>query len=267
MVSYFNSQYHPVYIGIGVSIWRLYFYFLHCVLCYLKTHNLLLTFIIDSPKKCGVCLRQIKTDDSTNSRNKCSDPSHRFECFQHRRVHSVSHLESTVRSPDSPRSLSCTPTRTLPSSAVTSPVSFFLPSARVYTPVFPHGHTMECHHRRNVSVHDSTSHTSLLSLESEQSMECQGHTDLVPLRGDEVAYCSNSSAVSMTSENSPQSWNVKPDCYSRLKVSKWFIIFSIFNVAKTNTWDIQDCRPYETNNIFKAVVYTLVCNAIFDWIR
>lgn len=174
----------------------------------------------------------------------CSDPSHRFECFQHRRVHSVSHLDRTVRSPDSPRSLSCTPTRTMPSSAVTSPVNFYLPSQspRVYAPVNPHelkmhGHSIECQHgnlmKTFACVHDSSSHASSLSFESEQSMECQGpnHSDLVPPRGDEVVYCSNSSAVSMASDTSPPSWSVKAEVggHSRLKVRRLYLYLNLEN--------------------------------------
>jgi len=200
---------------------------------------LLLCVIIfsDSPKKCGICQRLVKMDDSPNTHKTCSDPSHRFECFQHRRVHSVSHLECSSRSLDTPRSLSCTPTRA-PASAVTSPVNFYLPNhsnSRVYAPVIPHEMKMhslsslECQHgnlmKTLACVHDTSSRTSSLSFESEQSMDCQGpnHSDLVALRGDEVAYCSNSSAVSMASDTSPSSgtnWGVKTDGtgHSRLKV-------------------------------------------------
>ena len=88
---------------------------------------------------------------------------------------------------------------------------------------------LECHHgnlmKTLACVHDNSSRTSSLSFESEQSMDCQGpsHSDLVALRGDEVAYCSNSSAVSMASDTSPSSgaaWCVKSDAggLSRLKV-------------------------------------------------
>lgn len=192
-------------------------------------------YTTDSPKKCGVCQRLVKMDNSPDNNHMCSDPSHRFECFQHRRVHSVSHLENAARSPDAPRSLSCTPTR-VPASTVTSPVNFYLPghNPRVYAPVIPHEmkmhglSIMECQHgnllKTLACVHDTSSRTSSLSFESEQSMDCQGptHSDLVPPRGDEVAYCSNSSAVSMASDTSPLSgttWGVKADggSHSRLK--------------------------------------------------
>ncbi|CAC5390853.1 unnamed protein product [Mytilus coruscus] len=188
----------------------------------------------DSPKKCGVCQKLVKMDNSPTTHQMCSDPSHRFECFQHRRVHSVSHLEHSARSPDAPRSLSCTPTRAAPGSTITSPVNFYLPnhSPRVYAPVIPHElkmhglSTLECQHgnlmKTLACVHDNSSRTSSLSFESE--MDCQGptHSDLVPLRSDEVAYCSNSSAVSMASDTSPPAgatWGVKAETggHSRLK--------------------------------------------------
>ncbi|XP_060076215.1 SAM and SH3 domain-containing protein 1-like isoform X2 [Ylistrum balloti] len=75
--------------------------------------------------------------------NVCVDPTHQMEYSQHRRVHSVGHIDHAYssRSPEGTRSLNCTPTHCAMSrsSAVSTPVSFYSPGhhPRLYSPVFP----------------------------------------------------------------------------------------------------------------------------------
>ncbi|KAK3092063.1 hypothetical protein FSP39_024839 [Pinctada imbricata] len=178
----------------------------------------------DCAKRCEVCQRLVSPDRNQSLGNFCTDPSHRHECFQHRRVHSVSHIDLSEfpRSPEAARAMSCTPTRGFfgYGSRLNSPVTFYSPSqsSRLYSPVVPQdgkyyhtGHSIDNHHgnvlKTSASIHHSPSQNSSMSLESEQSMDCQHHgpttAEMAAMRGDNLNYGSNSSAMSFTSDLSP----------------------------------------------------------------
>ncbi|XP_022293700.2 SAM and SH3 domain-containing protein 1-like isoform X5 [Crassostrea virginica] len=179
----------------------------------------------DIVTRCQVCQRFLSNDPSQSSPNFCNDPSHRFECYQHRRVHSVSHIEfnnPSAKSPEAARAMSCTPTRGFYSpSEVNSPVSFYSPGhPRLYSPVFPHEgkiyHTGSLYygqhgnfHPHHSSFHESPSAMSSFSMESEHSMECQSNAltpgELAATRGDHWNYSTYSSTMSTGSDTSPAS--------------------------------------------------------------
>ncbi|KAJ8315191.1 hypothetical protein KUTeg_007341 [Tegillarca granosa] len=186
----------------------------------------------DSARRCDVCQRIVSNDPHLPMMSVCGDPSHRNECFQHRRVHSVSHIDYSPShaSPQIARAMSCSPTRVqLPhsSSVVNSPVNLYSPShhPKIYAPVlmqevkaykgmyggyYHHGdsvyHDRSSALRTSACVHDSPSRTSLVSTGSEHS-ECQAHSlmhaDVAAMRNDDLNYCSNSSAMSVSSSASP----------------------------------------------------------------
>lgn len=136
-------------------------------------------------------------------------------------MHSVSHIDLSdfPRSPEAARAMSCTPTRGYfgYGSRLNSPVTFYSPGqgSRIYSPVVPQdvkcyhtGNSTDNHHsnvlKTSASIHHSPSQNSSMSLESEQSMDCQHHgitpAEMAALRGDNLNYGSNSSAMSFTSD-------------------------------------------------------------------
>lgn len=157
-------------------------------------------------------------------------------CCRHRRVHSVSHIEylQQTHSPHFTRALSCSPTNSAPmhTSTVGSPVMFHSPAhyGKIYSPVIPQ--ELKLHtalysqagynlykDRANLlktaaSIHKTPSKSSLLSSESDNSMECSSHgvlpVDMAVTRNDEGNYCSNST-VSMSSDTSPAPINRKKE--------------------------------------------------------
>ncbi|XP_061193520.1 SAM and SH3 domain-containing protein 1-like isoform X2 [Saccostrea echinata] len=197
----------------------------------------------DITTRCQVCQRFLSNDPTKSSPNFCNDPSHRFECYQHRRVHSVSHIEFTpsTKSPEAARAMSCTPTRGFYGpSEVHSPVTFYSPGhPRLYSPVFPHDGKMYhtgslCYGQHgnfyhgnghHSSFHESPSAMSNFSMESEHSMECQTHVltpgELSATRGDNWNYSTYSSAMSTGSDSSPAiGWRKNSEGGDPMKMQK-----------------------------------------------
>lgn len=91
--------------------------------------------------------------------NVCVDPTHQMEYSQHRRVHSVGHIDHAYspRSPEGTRSLNCTPTHCAMSrsSAVSTPVSFYSPGhhPKLYSPVFPQDPRLSHYQCRSCTHH------------------------------------------------------------------------------------------------------------------
>lgn len=196
---------------------------------------------LDIVTRCQVCQRFLSNDPSKSSPNFCSDPSHRFDCYQHRRVHSVSHIEfnpPSSKSPEAARAMSCTPTRGFYSSSeVHSPVTFYSPGhPRLYSPVFPHEggkvyntgslcYGQHGNYSYTPSFHESPSAMSSFSMESEHSMECQSNAltpgELAATRGDNWNYSTYSSAMSTGSDTSPAiGWRKNSEGGDPMKMQK-----------------------------------------------
>lgn len=148
---------------------------------------------------------------------------------RHRRVHSVSHIAypEHLRSPGTARAMSCSPMRShsTQNSAVNSPVGYSATSqaSKIYTPVIPHELKMYSSSRglygvhgidmirdrlnvikTSTCVHKTQSKASLISSESDHSMECASHlSGQVEQVGEEVYFCSNNSTVSVGSDTLP----------------------------------------------------------------
>ena len=143
-----------------------------------------------------------------------------------RRVHSVSHIpyNDPLRSPGAPRAMSCSPMRSQSAqpSAVNSPVNY-AQGSKIYTPVIPHELKMFSGHRGHYAVHGidvlrdrlnviktsacvhkTQSKASLISSESDHSMDCVSMlASQVKPQIEETYYCSNHSTVSMGSDTDP----------------------------------------------------------------
>jgi len=152
------------------------------------------------------------------------------DACRHRRVHSVSHIAcpSHLQSPGSGRATSCSPMRShphggFPGSLVQSPVGYTLgkPGTSIYTPVIPHElkmytgsrglyavHGIEMIKDRlsvikaSSCVHKTQSKASLISSESDHSMECSAHL-AAQMANEETYFPSNVSTVSMGSDILP----------------------------------------------------------------
>ncbi|XP_033741499.1 uncharacterized protein LOC117328190 isoform X2 [Pecten maximus] len=117
-----------------------------------------------SVPRCDVCsgFKSSPHDLGYPMGNVCVDPTHQMEYSQHRRVHSVGHIDHAYssRSPEGTRSLNCTPTHCAMSrsSAVSTPVSFYSPGhhPKLYSPVFPQDPRLSHYQCRSCSHHQHT---------------------------------------------------------------------------------------------------------------
>ncbi|XP_021367371.1 SAM and SH3 domain-containing protein 1-like isoform X1 [Mizuhopecten yessoensis] len=117
-----------------------------------------------SMPRCDVCsgFKGSPHDLGYPTGNVCVDPTHQMEYSQHRRVHSVGHIDHAYssRSPEGTRSLNCTPTHCAMSrsSAVSTPVSFYSPGhhPKLYSPVFPQDPRLSLYQCRACSHHNSS---------------------------------------------------------------------------------------------------------------
>lgn len=161
---------------------------------------------------------------------------------RHRRVHSVSHISypDPLRSPGAGRAMSCSPMRShsTQNSAVNSPVggAGLNPGSKIYTPVIPHELKMYTGSRglyavhgidmikdrlsvikTSTCVHKTQSKASLISSESDHSMECPGHLiGQQEGQSEEMYFPSNTSNVSVGSDSFP-SMNGRRKCGSTME--------------------------------------------------
>ncbi|XP_052810361.1 uncharacterized protein LOC128238461 isoform X2 [Mya arenaria] len=150
---------------------------------------------------------------------------------RHRRVHSVSHIAypAQLHSPGAGRALSCSPMRSHSqpgqNSTLNSPVGYAAGKmgTNIYTPVIPHELKMYTGSRgmygvhgidmikdrlsvikTSSCVHKTQSKASLISSESDHSMECSAHlASQLEAQAEETYFPSNVSNVSMGSEILP----------------------------------------------------------------
>ena len=159
------------------------------------------------------------------------------EGCRHRRVHSVSHINypDPLRSPSTARAVSCSPMRShsTTNSTVNSPVGYGAGNqgTKIYTPVIPHELKMYSAARglyavhgidmikdrlsvikTSTCVHKTQSKASLISSESDHSMECSAHLlSQQDGQGEETYFPSNTSNVSVGSDTLP-SMNGRRKC-------------------------------------------------------
>lgn len=185
--------------------------------------------ILFSDTQCEAC-----NNLSMNNYPATFNGGHQCRVFQeegcrHRRVHSVSHIAypESLRSPSTGRAMSCSPMRShsTQNSAVNSPVGYSSvnQASKIYTPVIPHELKMYSGSRglygihgidmirdrlnvikTSTCVHKTQSKASLISSESDHSMECASHqsSQLDP-QAEEMYFCSNNSTVSVGSDTLP----------------------------------------------------------------
>lgn len=147
--------------------------------------------------------------DEANSRFS-DNTGHRSECVHQRRVHSISHVEfpHLSRSPEPHLMVSCSPNRSAHQSRnLKSPLSLCSPAhMRVHSPSTSQGHRHSDGHvcipsqilteksvNANSCEQKSSSRTSLLSSESEGSLDCHSHgpikVDVIASRNGDTSYC------------------------------------------------------------------------------
>lgn len=190
---------------------------------------------------------------------------------RHRRVHSVSHIAypEHLRSPGTARAVSCSPMRShsTQNSAVNSPVGYASTgqAAKIYTPVIPHELKMYSGSRglygvhgidmirdrlnvikTSTCVHKTQSKASLISSESDHSMECLSQLgNQAEQHGEEMYFPSNSSAVSVGSDTMP-AMNGRRKCGSameKIRNHKWQRTGSVSqgeDGMSTDTDDLDD---------------------------
>ncbi|KAK6187805.1 hypothetical protein SNE40_005748 [Patella caerulea] len=200
----------------------------------------------DAGPRCHICQHVILAEEQEDNQHIINDdPDNQlYVCCRHKRVHSVGHIEFPhhVHSPLFTRAMSCSPSRN-PNIAITSintPDQGRQSPAhnRLYSPILAHSpkvmqpslpQGMEAIKERLSGkskdfMHKTTSRTSLLSSESDHSMECSQHgllkSEVLTSRNDDTNYCSNST-VSMSSDNSPAIGRKKQELGVKGKGQKW----------------------------------------------
>ncbi|XP_053397792.1 uncharacterized protein LOC123553034 isoform X2 [Mercenaria mercenaria] len=188
---------------------------------------------------------------------------------RHRRVHSVSHIAypEHLRSPGTARAMSCSPMRShsTQNSAVNSPVGSVNQASRIYTPVIPHELKMYSGSRglygvhgidmirdrlnvikTSTCVHKTQSKASLISSESDHSMECLSHLgNQGEPQAEELYFPSNNSTVSVGSDTLP-AMNGRRKCGSameKIRNHKWQRTGSVSqgeDGMSTDTDDLDD---------------------------
>ncbi|XP_060588141.1 SAM and SH3 domain-containing protein 1-like isoform X2 [Ruditapes philippinarum] len=204
---------------------------------------------IYSESQCDVC-----NNLSVNNYPSTFTGGHQCLDFQdqgcrHRRVHSVSHIAypEHLRSPGTARAMSCSPMRShsTQNSAVNSPVGYgsVNQAAKIYTPVIPHELKMYSGSRglygvhgidmirdrlnvikTSTCVHKTQSKASLISSESDHSMECLSHLgNQGEQQTEEMYFPSNNSTVSVGSDTLP-AMNGRRKCgnaMEKIRNHKW----------------------------------------------
>ncbi|XP_071112512.1 SAM and SH3 domain-containing protein 1-like [Haliotis cracherodii] len=206
-----------------------------------KSHSAVYT---DEAPKCHVCKHlMLNQDYELPLPPPPSDGQPLYECCRHRRVHSVGHIDfpQHLHSPPFVRAFSCSPTRNATQSSVVS--SPGPAHSRLYSPILsqaPRIPTVTSQSalpqgaenlkerlsgKPQIFLHKTPSRTSLLSSESDHSMECTSHaplkSDVVTTRNDDMNYCSTNSTVSMSSDNSPAQGRKKSENAVKAKGHRW----------------------------------------------
>lgn len=224
-----------------------------------------------SVSQCEVCSRLATTNYPATFTPPHQGLEFPDEGCRHRRIHSVSHIAypENLRSPGTVRAISCSPLRShsTQNSALNSPVGYSTTNQipKIYTPVIPHelkmysgskglygGHGIDMiRDRLNViktstCVHKTQSKASLISSESDHSMECASHLGAqADTPGEEMYFCSNNSAVSVGSDTQP-TMNGRRKCGSameKLRNHKWQRTGSVSqgeDGMSTDTDDLDD---------------------------